>query len=164
MTNKIVFFLFILFSLFISGCATLQPGFDTPVVSITSFKAIPTQGLVPQFQIGLHIVNPNRSVLNLKGVSYTIILEGHKIMTGVSNQLPKIEAYGEGDVILIASIDIFSSLGFFSDLIRNQKKDKISYSLNAKLDAGSLYQLIRVTKEGTLSLPQPLQNKPNNAN
>ena len=165
MTNKIVFSLFILFSLFISGCATLQPGFDTPVVSITSFKAIPTQGLVPQFQIGLHIVNPNRSVLNLKGVSYTIILEGHKIMTGVSNQLPKIEAYGEGDVILIASIDIFSSLGFFSDLLGNQKKDKISYSLNAKLDTGgSLYQLIRVTKKGTLSLPQPMQNKSNNAN
>ncbi len=157
MTNKIVFSLFILFSLFIFGCATLQPGFDTPVVSITSFKAIPpTQGLVPQFEIGLHIVNPNRSVLNLKGISYTITLEGHEMMTGVSNQLPKIEAYGEGDVILIASIDIFSSISFFSDLIGNQEKDNISYSLNTKLDAGSLYPLIIVTKKGTLSLKQHL--------
>ena len=157
MTNKIVFSLFIIFSLSISGCATLQPGFDTPVVSITSFEAIPpTKGLVPQFQIGLHIVNPNRSALNLKGVSYTITLEGHEMMTGVSNQLPKIEAYGEGDIILIASIDIFSSISFFSDLIGNQKKDKISYSLDTKLDAGSLYPLIIVTKKGTLSLTQPL--------
>ncbi len=159
MTKKICFTLFLILILFISGCATLQPGYEIPIVSITSFKAMPTQGLIPQFQIGLHIVNPNRSPLNLKGVSYTISLEGHKIMTGVSNQLPVIEPYGEGDVLLTASIDLFNSIGFFTDLILTQKKEKISYSLNAKLDAGSLHPLIRVTKKGYISLTQPIQTK-----
>ena len=151
-TCSVLFALALLFTL---SCATLQPGYETPTVSITSFEAIPSQGMIPQFQIGLHIVNPNRSPLNLKGISYTITLEGHKIMTGVSNQLPQIEAYGEGDVVLNASVDLFSSIGFFTDLMRHQKKNRISYSLNAKLDAGSLHPLIRVSKKGEISLTQP---------
>ena len=155
--NSFVFSLVLYF--FITGCATLQPGYETPVVSVTSFEAIPAQGMMPQFQIGLHIVNPNRTALNLKGVSYTISLEGHKIMTGVSNQLPQIDPYGEGDVLLTASVDLFNSIGFFADLVRSQKKETLSYSLNAKLDAGTLHPLIRVKKEGELTLNPPLQTE-----
>lgn len=159
MPKIIHYALFSLFLLFVSGCSQLQSGYETPVVSITSFEAIPTQGIVPQFQIGLHIINPNRSPLYLKGVSYTISLEGHNIITGVSNQLPQIEAYGEGDVLLAASVDLFSSIGFFTDLIRHQKNDQISYALDAKLDAGSSYPLIKVAKKGKISLTQPMQNQ-----
>ena len=151
--------MFILLLLLFSGCSTLQPGYEIPVVSITSFKALPTQGLIPQFQINLHIVNPNRSPLDLKGISYTISLEGHKIMTGVSNKLPKIEAYGEGDVMLKASVDLFSSIKFFANLLNNPIKDQISYSLNAKLDAGSLHPLIRAAKKGQINLTQAIKNK-----
>lgn len=156
--KKTTILLFVLLLIFISGCATLRPGYETPVVSITSFKALPTQGLIPQFQINLHIVNPNRSPLDLKGISYTISLEGHKILTGVSNKLPKIEAYGEGDVLLKASVDLFSSIKFFTNLMNNPIKDQISYSLNAKLDAGSLHPLIRAAKKGQINLKQALKN------
>ncbi len=152
---KKVFCLFSFACLLVASCATLQPGYEKPVVSITSFETIPTQNLIPQFKIGLHIINPNRTPLLLKGISYTIALEGHKIMTGVSNKLPEIEAYGEGDIVLNASIDLFSSIGFVTGLIRDQKRETISYSLNAKLDAGTLHPLIRVKKEGKLSLKEP---------
>lgn len=146
----------LIFLVMISGCAPLQRGYETPIVSITSFKPLPTQSLIPQFQIKLHIVNPNRSALNLKGIAYTIALEGRKIMTGVSNTLPRIEAYGEADVVLTASIDLFSSIGFFTDLVRNAQKDQIAYQFSARLDAGNLYPLIRATRKGTLSLaPSP---------
>ncbi|MCP3875178.1 MAG: LEA type 2 family protein [Desulfobacteraceae bacterium] len=158
MTHKINYILFS-FCLFFTSCATLQPGYEKPVVSISSFETTPTQSLIPQFKIGLHIVNPNRTPLNLKGVSYTIALEGHKIMTGVSNELPQIEAYGEDNIILNASVDLFNSISFFTDLIRNQKKEGISYSLKAKLDAGTLYPIIKVMKEGEISLKQAIQNQ-----
>lgn len=154
--KKYFFFSLILLPfLFTAGCATLQPGYETPSVSITSFEALPTDGIVPKFRIGLHIVNPNRTALNLKGVAYTIFLENHKVITGVSNQLPKIEPYGEGDVILNAAVDLFSSIGFFTDLLRNKNADKISYRLSAKLDTGTLHPLVRVNKEGELSLAGP---------
>jgi hypothetical protein len=154
MTKNVCWALFFILSLLISGCSNLQPGYETPTVSITSFDTIPTDGMIPRFQIGLHIVNPNRTKLQLKGVSYTVSLEGHNIITGASNNLPEIEAYGEGDIILNSSVDLFNSISFISDLIRNQGKEQISYDLNTKLDAGVLYPLIRVSKKGTISLTQ----------
>jgi len=154
MTKIVGWVLFLILPLFIFGCAGFQPGYETPTVSITSFDAIPSEGMIPKFQIGIHIINPNRTHLQLKGISYTVSLEGHNIITGVSNNLPEIEAYGEGDVILNASVDLFNSIGFISDLIRNQGKEQIAYDLNTKLDAGVLHPLIRVSKKGTIFLTQ----------
>ena len=134
------------------GCAGLQPGYEPPAVTITSFEALPTQSIVPRFKIGLHIVNPNRTPLDLKGVSYTISIEGHKIMTGVSNKLPHIEAYGEGDVELNAAVDLFSSISLFTDLMRNQQRNTFTYAFKAKLDPGGFHPLIKVSREGELKL------------
>jgi LEA14-like dessication related protein len=136
------------------GCTAFQPGYETPTVSITSFDSIPSEGMILRFQIGLHIINPNRTKLQLKGISYTVSLEGHHIITGVSNNLPEIDAYGEGKVILNTAVDLFSSIGFISDLIRNQGKEEISYDLITKLDTGVLHPLIRVSKKGKISLIQ----------
>jgi len=144
--------LILIFGFFLTGCAGLQTDYETPSVSISSFKSIPGEGMVPRFEIGLHIVNPNRSALELKGISYTVNLEGHKLLTGVSNKLPRIEAYGEADVLLNASVDLFSSLGFFADLANNKNRETFEYSLDAKLDVGTLHPVIRVSKKGNLSL------------
>ncbi len=159
MTKKIICIFFLFSLLLVSGCTHLQSGYEKPVVSITSFKALPANGMIPQFEIGLRIVNPNRSALVLKGISYTIALEGHKIMTGVSNELPMIDAYGEGKVVLKASVDLFSSIRFITDLMGKKKRNKISYSFNAKLDAGTLHPLIRIKEKGEVSLTQPMQNQ-----
>lgn len=154
MTRRLLFISLLFFFLIMGGCAGLQLGYEKPAVNITSFRAIPTDGAIPQFEIRLHIINPNRTSLKLRGISYTIALEGYKIMTGVSNQLPVIDAYGEGNVTLTASVDLFSSIGFITDLIRNQGKEKISYIFEAKLDAEALYPPIRITKMGVVSLTQ----------
>ncbi len=148
---RIPTFFFILLS--VIACTSLQPGYEPPVVTISSFNAKPSESMVPQFEIGLHIINPSRQDLKLKGIVYTISLEGHKIITGVSNKLPVIEAYGEGDVLLTASVDIFHSIKFFADMIKNQNnKENLSYTLNTKLDLGGMHPMIRVTKKGTVSL------------
>jgi len=154
MTKNVSWALFFILLLIFSGCAGFQPGYEKPTVTITSFEAIPTEGIAPKFHIGIHIINPNRTKLQLKGISYTVSIEGHRVITGVSNKLPEIEAYGEGNVMLNASVDLFNSIGFISELIRNQGKDQISYDLDTKLDAGVLYPLIRVSKKGKLSLTQ----------
>jgi LEA14-like dessication related protein len=145
------FILILILGIYLTGCAGLQTNYETPIVSVTSFKAIPGGRMVPRFEIGLHIVNPNRSALDLKGIAYTINLEGHNLLTGVSNKLPKIEAYGEGDILLTASVDFFNSIGFFADLAKNQR-ETFAYSLDAKLDVGTLHPIIRVSKKGSLSL------------
>jgi len=135
----------------ISGCAGLEPGFETPTVGISSFRVLPSTGVAPRFEIGLHIVNPNRSELKLEGLVYSVSLDGHKVLTGVSNNLPVISAYGEGDVLLVATTDLLNSVSLFASLMQ-QQKDTFSYELDAKLDIGAFRPRIHVVKKGELSL------------
>lgn len=132
------------------GCTGLEPGFETPTVGVSSFRILPSTG-VPQFEIGLHIVNPNRSALKLAGIVYSVTLEGHKVLTGVTSDLPVIAAYGEGDVVLLATADLLNSLGLFASLMQT-KQDAFAYVLEAKLDIGSFRPRIHVMEKGEISL------------
>jgi LEA14-like dessication related protein len=135
----------------LSACTGLQSDFETPTVGISSFRALPSQGMVPRFEIGLHIVNPNRTALKLDGIVYTVILEGHKVLTGVSADLPVIGAYSEGDVTLTATADLLSSVGLLTSLMQ-QPQETFSYELDARLDIGSLRPRIHIQDKGEISL------------
>ena len=135
----------------LQGCSALRPGFETPRVTVNSFRAVPSQGALPDFEIGLRVVNPNGMALPLRGVSYTVSLNDRELVTGVANDLPVIEAYGQGDVILTASPNLLASARFLSDLI-NRPGNAVSYRLEARLDPGRMYPTIRVTDSGEISL------------
>ena len=135
----------------VSGCAGLDTDFETPTVGVSSFRALPSEGVVPRFEIGLHIVNPNRAPLRLDGIVYSVILEGHKILTGVSGDLPVIAGYGEGDITLTATPDLLSSVSLLSSLM-NQPRQTFSYELDARLDIGQLRSRIHVREQGEVSL------------
>ena len=137
----------------LAGCAGLRPGYETPEVTVKSVRAIPSGGVLPEFEIVLHVVNPNREALKLVGVSYTVSLEGHELIQGVGNDLPVIDGYGEGDFTLNASADLFAGVGLIRDLMSSQK-DTLSYSFEAKLDPGALRPSIRVKDSGKVSLSQ----------
>lgn len=133
------------------GCTPFLHNFETPTVNVTSFRVLPGNSIVPTFEIGLHVTNPNQIALKLQGLSYYVELEGYRILSGVSNQLPVIEAYGDGEVLLQVSPDLFSTISLFTDLL-NQPRDVFAFNLEAFLDVGGLLPKIRVYKEGKLSL------------
>lgn len=150
--NKTAFvFLISSLLLLIASCANLQTGFKQPVVSVNSLRALPGEGLAPRFEIGLHVTNPNRFALALAGISYTISIEGRQILTGVANDLPEIAAYGEGEITLLATTDLFNSISLLADLMR-QPRDTFSYELMAELDLGGIYPNQHVSKTGEVSL------------
>lgn len=146
--------LILLLVILFQGCAGLGTGYEAPSVSVSSFRALPGEGVVPRFEIGLHIVNPNREPLDLVGVAYTITVEGHRILTGAANDLPRIAAYGEGDIRLQAGVDLISSILFFRDLARGGDQDQFTYTLEAKLDVGAFTPVIRVSQKGDFNLNQ----------
>ncbi|WP_319407281.1 LEA type 2 family protein [uncultured Desulfosarcina sp.] len=135
----------------IAGCATLYTDYETPSVTVSTIRALPSDSIAPRFEIGLHIVNPNRSPLKLHGIAYSLKLDGYKILTGVANDLPTIDGYAEGDVILVASTSLLSSMRFFADLM-NVQRDRIAYELNAKLDLGGLRPNVHVGEKGEIRL------------
>lgn len=135
----------------VAGCATLHPDYETPTVNVIAVRALPNEGLTPQFAIDLRIINPNRNSLALRGVAYTLTLEGYKILTGVANELPTIPGYDEGDVTLIASANLLGSIRFFTDLM-NTRRDAVAFVLEAKLDPGGLRPAIVLSEKGSINL------------
>ncbi|MDH3805382.1 MAG: LEA type 2 family protein [Gammaproteobacteria bacterium] len=135
----------------LTGCAGLRPGYETPTVTISSFKAIPSEGGLPAFEIGLRVINPNIEPLELRGVSYTISIEGHDIIKGVGNDLPVIDGYGEGEFKLTASANLFAGIRLITDLMRSDR-NTFKYEFEAKLDVGAFMPSIRVTDANEISL------------
>jgi len=138
-------------ALALGACAGMQPGYETPTVTVNSFRALPSEGMAPKFEIGLHVINPNRQALDLAGVSYSVRLEGRELLKGVANDLPRIEGYGEGDILLEASPNLFEGMRLISDLLTSPR-DTFEYELEAKLDPGALSPAIRVRDRGQVSL------------
>ena len=133
----------------LTACASTPSDFEEPSVSVTSFKPINSASISPQFEIVLHITNPNREPLTLEGISYTIALDGNKLISGVANDLPTIEPYGEADVKLNATANLLGGFQLLTELM-NEHKEHIEYEFNAKLDVGLFQPSIRVSKKGRL--------------
>lgn len=138
----------------LSACASMPSDFEEPSVTLVSFLPVTSDSISPEFEILLRVTNPNRKALELEGMSYTLSLEGNKVLSGVANNLPVIESYGEATVKLKATANIFGSFSLLTGLL-SSTKDKLQYEFNAKLDAGTFVPNIRVSKKGLLSLTPP---------
>lgn len=134
----------------LSACATMPSDFEQPSVSVTSFIPKSSTGLTPQFDIVLHITNPNRNPLALQGLSYSIHLDGNKVMSGVANDLPEIEPYGETDVELNATANLLGGFKLITGLMNDNNKGHIEYEFKARLDIGRFKPRIEVSKKGKL--------------
>ncbi len=137
--------------LFMVGCAGLISVIKTPTVTVENFDVIPGNSIVPTFEVGLHISNPNSIALKLIGISYQIELEGHDVFSGVSNDLPVIAAYGSGDITLQGKPDLLGTFNLFQDLML-KPREKVSFQVDVILDIGRLLPKIRVSREGQVRL------------
>jgi len=137
----------------ISACAPLFPGFETPTATLSSFRVLPGDTIVPTFEIGLNISNPNRVPLKLDGMTYAVYLEGEPVLRGLTSQLPLIAAYGAEEVLIQARPDVFSTINLFTRWM-NQPRDVFTYSFEAQLDVGRFMPKINVVRSGELSLTQ----------
>jgi len=134
------------------GCAALSPYPERPTVSVTSFALAPeSTGLAPRFRVGLNVVNPNRRELPLVGMSYAVELEGIRILSGATSDLPTVPAYGSAAFSVDLSPDLLGSARLATDLMARQR-DRLSYSFSARLDVGGWLPDIRVEEAGALQL------------
>jgi len=137
--------------LFLGGCATLPSDFKEPGVSVVSVTPRIMNGAAPEFDIVLRVTNPNRKALAIAGLSYTIDLVGNRVIEGVANDLPEIAPYGEAEVKLNASADLFGGLRVLSRLF-SSPTDPVDFEFNAQIDIGTFYPMINVNRSGVISL------------
>lgn len=132
----------------------MRPGYEVPTVTVNSFRALPSEGALPSFEIGLQVINPNASPLSLRGVAYTISLQGHDLIKGVGNELPIIDAYGQGQFTVTASANLFAGIRLLTELMSGPQ-ETFDYEFEAKLDIGLFQPAIRIKDAGAFSLQTP---------
>jgi LEA14-like dessication related protein len=142
-------------TLLLGSCATLSPGYEEPTVTLSSFRAVPGEGMAPAFEVGLRVINPNAQALALEGVVYTISVQGHELVKGVGSDFPVIEGYSQQDLALTASANLLAGIRFIGDMLQSPA-DSLEYAFEAKLDLQGFYPSIRVSESGTFALnPSP---------
>ncbi len=151
--HKILGLLLVIWSFsLLGGCAgMMRSSLDPPDVSLQTFKVLPQKGVSPRFEIGLHIINPNREPLNFTGIYYTVDIEGYKVLSGVSDNLPTVEPYGEAYIYLEAGVDLLSGIRLLSSLM-NDPRESFKYGFKAKLDPGGYMPDIIIQEEGEFDL------------
>ena len=141
----------ILLAVLVAGCVSLPADFREPGVSVVSVRPRVLNSMTPEFDILLRVTNPNRKALEIAGLTYRVSLAGSKVVEGVASELPRIEAYGEAEVMLRARADLLGSLGVLSRLMDNPG-EPVDYEFNAEIDIGAFYPTVKVNKIGAISL------------
>lgn len=137
--------------LMLAACASMPTDFEEPGISISNIALRNSTGLTPQFDITLHITNPNRDPLDIAGMSYDIYLEGNKVVSGVSSQFPVIEAYSEADVSVSAMVNIIGGINLLREL-SGGAGNTLDYELAARLDIGRSHPRINIKRSGLIRL------------
>ena len=144
--------------LLLQACASLDPDYEQPTVSLSSFRALPSEGGMPTFEIGLHILNPNSGSFRLEGVVYTISVQGHDVVKGVGKDFPVIEGYSEKTIKLTASANLLAGIRLVMDLMNSPNED-LQYEFEAKLDTGGFGRSLRVKEKGSFRMNGKTENK-----
>jgi LEA14-like dessication related protein len=137
--------------LLLVSCASIIPDIDPPRVTVESFKALPGSDTTPRFEIKLRIANPNTQALDIAGISYGIELMGNEVVSGVTNEVPRIEGYTEEVVTIESGLKLFQLLKLLAGMGHNPT-DTLDYRLTAKIDFSGLVPTQRIEESGSITL------------
>jgi LEA14-like dessication related protein len=107
--------------------------------------------MVPSFEIGLNVLNPNASAFQLQGVVYTVSIQGHDVVKGVGKDFPVVEGYSEETIKLTAAANLFAGVRLVMDLMRSPGEN-LEFEFEAKLDTGGFGRSIRIKEKGSFRL------------
>ncbi|MEQ9462938.1 MAG: LEA type 2 family protein [Haliea sp.] len=138
-------------ALCLGGCGSLLQGIESPKVSVDSVRSLPAGDSGPRFQIVLRIANPNARALDIAGISYGIQLLGRELVSGVSNQVPRIEGYTEEQVTIDAGVNLLELLRLLANLGRS-RSDALDYKFTAKIDFRGVLPTQYVEDSGSIAL------------
>lgn len=137
----------------LSSCALLDPAYEKPAVHLVAIDPLSSSSFEQRFRVDLKIINPNRSGLSVSGMSYTLKLNGEKVVTGVAGQIAEIPPFSETVVQVEASTNILAGLRLISSLL-NKPGRELRYELATKLRSGWWPVPINIVESGEIVLPQ----------
>lgn len=136
--------------LLLAGCSGLSVG-ERPIVTLTNLRVLESQGLSMRFLIDLAITNPGSTSFSVDGLSWELNLEGSQILTGVTNEVPRLAPYTEVPLTLQASTNLTGMVELITRLM-NRQNDQFDYELRTRLGLGGFRLPITYVDSGSISL------------
>ena len=114
-----------------SSCASLRPELEAPRLALIHVAMTSADIFNQQFLVRVNVQNPNKQDLKIKGLDYTLFLEGDGFAEGVLNKPFTIPAEGETDFDMTVKTNFVSGIGRL--LSRLNGRTQVNYSVEGKL-------------------------------
>lgn len=86
-----------LVALALTGCALFAPRLETPHLSIVSVEVVKADVWEQRLRVRMRVQNPNERALPVRGLSYTLELQGADVARGVSAGSFAVPGFGEAE-------------------------------------------------------------------
>jgi LEA14-like dessication related protein len=137
----------------LSGCATLP---EPLTVTVAGIEQLPGEGMEMRMLVKLRVQNPNEKVIEYKGSSVKIDVQGSSLASGVTDEAGTIPSFGEGIVSVPVTISLMSALRqALAALNGGSIPEKVTYQLSGTLHTGG-FSPVRFKASGELELPKNL--------
>lgn len=136
----------------LAACSLLVPRFQAPSLSIESIALERSDLITQHLKVHMRVDNPNDRALPVKGLSYTLYVEGEEAAQGVSDASFTVPALGE------AEFDMHVTANMAGTLLRllgrgGDAREGIDYRIAGKVELSSgLMRSISFDRRGTFSL------------
>lgn len=141
--------IFLIYSL-MTGCAAFGAGLEPPKIKVTSVSLLPAEGLSQRFRVGLLIMNPNSRPIAVRGMSYSLALNGIELADGVSATIGTLPAYTETPVELDASTNLIAALRFVNRFVTADDIKPIDYNFKATIDLEGFVRRLVMEESGEI--------------
>ena len=140
-------------SVSLAGCVTL-PNSDPLNVSVAGIESLPGEGIELRLAVRLRVQNPNDSQVQYSGAALTLNINGHKLATGVSDEVGTVPRFGESVVTIPVTASLFGLVRQGLSFMTDGTPDDVRYEVKGKL-AGGMFGTKRFTEEGSFTLQPP---------
>ena len=138
----------------LTACSSFGGYQESPRVSLVSIQPIEMSLLEQRYGLQLRILNPNDNEIPVKGLSYSIEINGHEFAYGVSRQPVTIPPFSEAllDVEVISSLlNVMQQFQAMS----NENSNSLHYRLRGKISLAKSLAKLPFNVEGELTwLPE----------
>ena len=137
----------------LSACSALGPKLETPRLRLVSASLVSADVFSQQFNIRVHVANPNDRDLPIKGIDYQLFLEGDSFAEGVSNAPFVVPARGEKEFDLSLRTNFVSSIGRLLSRLESSNRKQVRYAIDGKVFVDiPMVRAIPFAESGTVDL------------
>jgi len=120
-------------ALLLPGCALFAPKFETPQLSIVGVDFVKSDLWEQRLKVRMRVHNPNDRTLPIKGLSYTLEVDGQEFARGESGASFVVPALGEAEFDMNVTANMAGTLIKFLGRGSDALGQKVEYRMSGRI-------------------------------